>query len=250
MYDNKKVSVILPTYNEKESIADCITDFFNITFGEQNHPVVDEIIVINNNAVEGTSEEVKKTKAIEIHEPIQGYGMAIRRGFGEASGDIIVVCEPDATFVANDILKLLSYSKDVDIIYGSRTAKHFIWEKSNMRFFLKWGNWAVAKMIEVLFNTNALSDVGCTYRLINRPALEKILPTFRVTSNFFGPEMMVRGYLMKIKSVQIPVNYKQRVGVSSVTGDFFKALKLGLQMIVLIIAMRFKLENQLLRFLQ
>lgn len=242
--------MILPTYNEKESVAGCIMDFFNVTFGEHQHPVVDEIIVVNNNAVEGTSEEIRKTKAIEVHESIQGYGMAIRRGLKEATGDIIVVCEPDATFIAGDIVKLLSYSKDVDIIYGSRTAKNFIWENSNMRFFLKWGNWAVAKMIEVLFNTNSLSDVGCTYRLINRSALEKILPAFKVTSNFFGPEMMVRGYLMNIKCVQIPVNYKQRVGKSSVTGDFLKALKLGFQMIILIVAMRFRLENLLLRFLQ
>ena len=61
--------------------------------------------------------------------------------------------------------------------------------------FLKWGNWFVAKMLEVLFNTNYLSDVGCTYRLIRRDALKKLLPVLAVKSNFFGPEMMVRGYL-------------------------------------------------------
>ena len=74
MYRNKTVSVILPTYNEKDSIAKVINDFFAI-------PEVDEILVINNNAAVGTSEEVAKTKAIEIHEPKQGYGSAIMRGF-------------------------------------------------------------------------------------------------------------------------------------------------------------------------
>ena len=80
MWYNKKVSVIFPTYNEKDSIKASIEDFFANGF-------VDEIIVINNNAAKGTSEEVAKTKAIEIMEPLQGYGAAIRRGFKESKGD-------------------------------------------------------------------------------------------------------------------------------------------------------------------
>jgi glycosyltransferase involved in cell wall biosynthesis len=249
MYKNKRVSVILPTYNEKDSIKKVIEDFCSVK--DVTHmEIVDEILVINNNAKEGTSEEVAKTKAREILESVQGYGAAIQRGFKEASGDLIVVCEPDDTFVASDIVKLLSYSDDVDIIYGSRTVKNFIWDGANMGWFLRWGNWAVAKMIEVLFNTNSLSDVGCTFRLINRHALNKMKDKFIVRSNFFGPEMMVRGYLMKIKSVQIPVNYKDRVGQSSVTGDLFKAFKLGIKMIVLIIAMRLNIENKLIKFIQ
>lgn len=59
--------------------------------------------------------------------------------------------------------------------------------------------------------------------------------------------MMVRGYLMKFKSIQIPVNYKERVGTSSVTGDLKKAIKLGFQMILLIIAMRFQIERWLFK---
>lgn len=183
-------------------------------------------------------------------EPIQGYGSAIRRGFKEATGDLIIVCEPDDTFVAEDLLKLLTYSEDVDIVYGSRTIKNFIWKGANMGWFLRWGNWAVAKMIEVLFNTNYLSDVGCTFRLINRDALNKMQDHFMVRSNFFGPEMMVRGFLMKITSVQIPVNYKNRVGVSSVTGSLMKAFTLGIKMIILILSMRLNVEKKIIKLLQ
>lgn len=206
--------------------------------------------MINNNAKEGTSEEVEKTDAIEIFEPIQGYGSAIRRGFKEAKGELLVVCEPDDTFLASDVHKLLAFSSDVNIVYGSRTIKYFIWTGANMGFLLRWGNWGVAKIIEVLFNTNYLSDVGCTFRLIKRDALEQLQDKFQVKSNFFGPEMMVLGYLNKISSVQIPVNYKDRVGVSSVTGDLFKAVKLGFQMIILIFAMRFNIEKYILKLLQ
>ncbi len=119
-----------------------------------------------------------------------------------------------------------------------------------MGLLLKWGNWFVAKLLEVLFNTGYLSDVGCTYRLIRRDALTRLLPTFRVTSNFFGPEMMVRGYRMKLRCVQIPVNYRERTGVSSVTGYLSKTIILGTQMIILIVAMRFRLEPWLLRILK
>ena len=73
MYKQSKVTVILPTYNERDSIRQVIQDFDALG-------VVDEIVVVNNNAVEGTSENIRGTSAIEIHEPRQGYGAAIRRG--------------------------------------------------------------------------------------------------------------------------------------------------------------------------
>lgn len=238
MYKQSKVTVILPTYNEKDSIRQVIQEFEALG-------VVDEIVVINNNAVAGTSEKIRGTSAIEVHEPRQGYGAAIRRGFAEASGDLVAVCEPDATFAAEDLHKFLAYSEDVDIVYGSRTIKTFIWERANMGLLLKWGNWFVAKLLELLFNTSYLSDVGCTYRMIRRPALLKLLPLFRVNSNFFGPEMMVRGYQMGFRCVQIPVNYKERTGQSSVTGNVKKSVVLGVQMIVLIVAMRFGVERWL-----
>ena len=243
MHNGKRISLILPTYNERDSIRKVIQDFEELA-------VVDEILVINNNAAEGTSEEVRHTSAIVIHESVQGYGAAIQRGFREATGDLIVVCEPDDTFLARDLSKFLAYSEDVDIVYGSRTVKTFIWDRANMGLLLRWGNWIVAKLLEVLFNTNYLSDVGCTYRMIRREALLEMLPAFRVKSNFFGPEMMVRGYRMGFRCIQVPVNYKDRVGESSVTGDLKKAIGLGIRMGILIIAMRFSLERWLLRILK
>jgi glycosyltransferase involved in cell wall biosynthesis len=243
MYNGKKVSVILPTYNEKDSIRKVIKDF-------EETGVVDEILVINNNAVKGTSEEVEQTTAIEIHELQQGYGSAIRRGFKEATGELLVVCEPDDTFLASDIFKLLSYSGDMDIVYGSRTVSGLIWENANMGPFLRHGNWAVAKLLQVLFNTNSLSDVGCTFRLVKRDAVEKMTSQFKVQSNFFGPEMMIRGYQNRLKCIQIPLNYKDRVGESSVTGSFKKAFILGNQMILLIIALRFRLDFIFFKFLK
>jgi glycosyltransferase involved in cell wall biosynthesis len=240
MYKDKTISLILPTYNEKDSLKKVINDFEELG-------VVDEILVINNNAAEGTSEEVAQTKAKEIIEKVQGYGSAIIRGFKEAKSDIIIVCEPDDTFLAKDIFKFLSYSEDMDIVYGSRTYKELIWSGANMGWFLRTGNWAVAKLLQVLFNTNTLTDVGCTYRLVHKKVIVELLPLFRVKSNYFGPEMMVRGYLKKFKCVQIPVVYKKRVGISSVTGDFGKAFVLGIKMIFLLFIIRFKMDKLFLK---
>ena len=233
MYNNKTVCVILPTYNEKDSIKKCINDFEALG-------IIDRIIVINNNAVEGTHEEVLKTSAEEIFEPIQGYGAAIQRGFREATEDLIFVCEPDDTFLATDIYKFLAYIDDTEVVYGSRTVKTFIWNGANMGWFLRFGNWAVAKLMEVLYNTNSLSDVGCTFRLIRKDALIKMINDFRIKSNFFGPEMMLLTKWKNISFLQIPISYKDRIGESSVTGDLGKAFKLGLQMIWLILTFRFR----------
>ncbi len=231
MWGDKTVSVIFPTYNEKDSIYACINEFFDTV-------VVDEIVVVNNNAVAGTSEEIKKTNAKEVFEPKQGYGYAIQRGFKEVSGDIIVISEPDGTFSGHDIRKLLAYSEDFDAVLGTRTTSVLIWKGSNMGIFLKWGNWAVAKMMEFLFNTTTLTDAGCTTRLIKKKELDKIIDKFTAGGSHFGVEMMLLIILHKIKFIEIPVNYKPRVGESSVTGSKIKAFFLGITMIWTILKYR------------
>ena len=228
----KKISVILPTYNEKDSIRQCIEDFFATG-------IVDEVLVINNNAAPGTSEEVAGTGAVEIFERRQGYGSAIQRGLREAKGDYLVVCEPDGTFMARDLHKLLAYADDFDVVYGSRTSQQFVWKGANMGMFLRWGNWAVAKYLEFLYNATSLTDVGCTMRLVRRDAAEMLLPLFRIHGSQFGPEMMILSLREGLDVVQIPVNYLPRVGESSVTGDPAKAFRLGLQMVWLITTYRF-----------
>lgn len=235
MWQHKTISVILPTYNEKRSIRRVIEDFERLG-------IADEIIVINNNAVSGTSEEVAKTSAIEIQEPIQGYGAAIIRGLKEAKGDFLMVSEPDGTFLAKDLYKFLSYAADFDFIVGTRTTQSLIWEGANMGFFLKWGNYLVGKLTEFIFNTTQLTDAGCTYRLVKRHALRKIQKQFRCLGSAFGLEMIILVIKNNISFIQIPVNYKKRVGESMVTGSRIKAILLGLEMIWMTIRRRLNSE--------
>ncbi|UCD89264.1 MAG: glycosyltransferase family 2 protein [Desulfobacterales bacterium] len=224
MWKNKSISIVLPTYNEIDSIAEDINDFFATGY-------VDQIIVVNNNAVTGTDEEVAKTPAKLVYESKQGYGYAIQKGLQEASGELIVISEPDGTFTARDIVKLLSYTDDFSIVYGSRTLNTMIWEGANMGWFLRYGNYFVAKLIEVFFNTTTLSDVGCTFRLLDKKSVETMLPLFTVGGSHFGLEMILLSIEKRIRFIQIPVNYQKRVGTSSVTGNKMKAFALGMTMI-------------------
>jgi glycosyltransferase involved in cell wall biosynthesis len=232
---------VLPTYNERDSIRAAILDFAATD-------VVDEIVVVNNNAAAGTSEQVAAageqvsngTMVREIHEPRQGYGYAIQRGLREAAGDYIVVSEPDGTFLGRDTFKLLAYVEDFDVVYGSRTARTFIWRGANMGLWLRWGNWGVAKLMEFLFNSTNLTDVGCTMRLIRRDALARLDRQFSVGGSSFGPEMMLLSLLHGLRVIQVPVNYLPRIGVSSVTGDVRQALALGVEMLGLVLRYRMR----------
>ena len=231
MWNGRSLAVVLPTYNEKDSIAQCIREFEALG-------LVDDIIVVNNNAATGTSEEVASTGAREVIETQQGYGAAIQRGLREADTDLIAVCEPDGTFNPADLHKLLAYATECDFVVGSRTVSTFIWHGANMNWFLQIGNWFVAKMIEVLFNTTSLSDVGCTFRVLTRECVEELTPSFHNTESAFGLEMLLLAVVRRIKVFQIPVNYRPRVGQSSVTGDFDKTLRLGFLMMWMVVKTR------------
>ncbi len=237
MWNGRTVSVVLGTYAEKDSIREVIDGYFATG-------VVDEVVVVNNNAEPGTKEEVDLTAARQVFESKQGYGYSYRRGLAEATGDLIVLSEPDGTFLPRDVVKLLTYADDCDAVFGTRTTREMIWTGATMGWFLKLGNRAVAKLVEALINTSHLSDVGCTYRLLTRETLEKVQPKFSVGGSHFGPELMLLVITSGARVVEVPVNYLPRVGESSVTGDLGKAVKLGLQMIAYIVRFRLRVARE------
>jgi glycosyltransferase involved in cell wall biosynthesis len=232
MWNGKRVSVIFPAYNERENIVNAIMDFYATG-------VVDEIIVVDNNSTDGTAEEVQKTPARLVKETRQGFGYALMRGLREATGDYIIMAEPDGTFVGKDVFKLLAYADDFDMVCGTRTTKELIWARANMGLFLRWGNLFVAKLLEILYNGPSFSDCGCTMRLIRREALYKFIDRLTVGGSHFLPEMVILALKAGLKIIEIPVNYRPRVGVSKITGSFKGTLKTGLRMIGLILRYKF-----------
>ncbi len=235
MYLGKKVSVVFPVYNEKENIRAAINEFLS-------HPAVDELIAVDNNSSDGSDAEIRLTSAKYVKEERQGYGAALMRGMREASGDLIVTVEPDGTFRADDLDRLLVYSRDYEAVLGTRTSRNPVWSggdpEANMDFMLRMGNWAVAKFLEYLFNGPSFTDVGCTYKLIHRHAYEKLKDSLEVEGSHFSPHFMIQILLHGIPVVEIPVQYARRVGRSKITGDRTKAISLGFRMIGHIIAMR------------
>jgi glycosyltransferase involved in cell wall biosynthesis len=240
VWNGKTVTVVLMTYAERDSIREVIEGFFGTG-------LVDEVLVVDNNAEPGTREEVRKTRARLVHEPRQGYGHATRRGLMEAGGDLIVIAEPDGTFLPEDVMKLLVYSNECDVVFGTRTTRELIWADANMDWFLRWGNWAVAKLIEVLFNTSHLSDVGCTYRVLGREMADHAAGSMRVGGSHAGVEIMLLTIVSGARFVEVPVNYLPRVGASSVTGKRITAVQVGLRMIQLILRFRRTTPRRLMR---
>lgn len=235
MYKNNKVSVVIPTYNEAVTIRSVIEGFFATGF-------VDEIIVVDNNALDNTKEEIEKTKALRVVEKKQGYGFALMRGLLEATGDLVVMTEADGTFEPEDIHKFLIYSDNFPIVFGTRTSRATIWSGAFMPFSVRFANWLWAKALEVLYNGPVLTDVGCTYKLLNRESLENIKKYFKYSrgDGTFSPELMIWLLSNEKKIIEIPVMYKPRVGVSGYTGSTWKAAKLGMKMLPIMIKYKFK----------
>jgi glycosyltransferase involved in cell wall biosynthesis len=238
MWNGQEVSVVLMTYAERDSIRGVIDGF--LATG-----LVDEVVVVDNNAQEGTAEEVAQTGARLVREPVQGYGHATRRGLLEARGELVVLAEPDGTFLPEDLMKLLVYSDECDVVFGTRTTRELIWLGANMSWFLRWGNWAVAKLIEVLFDTSHLSDVGCTYRLLRSDVAAHVAKNLTVGGSHAGAEIILLTITSGARFIEVPVNYLPRVGVSSVTGEPLAALDVGLRMIALVLRARLSAPRRL-----
>lgn len=231
MYDGKTVGVVFPVFNEEQNLAQAIQDFFAVG-------CIDELIVVDNNSSDRSAEIARATPAKVVTESRQGYGYALRRGMQEAASDLVILAEPDGTFMAKDILKLLAYSGEFDLVLGTRTTRELIWAEANMGFLLRYGNWAVAKLLELLFNGPSISDCGCTLRLVRRAALLRMLPYFTVGGSHFLPEMVILGLLDKMHMVEIPVHYRGRLGTSKITGSFKTAMRVGWRMLTLILGYR------------
>jgi len=129
MYGARTVSIVFPAYNEEGNIRKAVEEFFATG-------LVDEIIVVDNNSKDRTHEEARQTRARVVSETAQGYGHALRRGLREASGDLVIMAEPDGTFAGRDVAKLLAYADDFDVVCGTRTTRELIWEQANMGWFL------------------------------------------------------------------------------------------------------------------
>jgi dTDP-glucose pyrophosphorylase len=203
-----RVSVIVPAYNEQDSIEYVVNDF-------KDH--VDEVFVVDNSSRDKTAEVARAAGARVSTVQLKGYGDTIRYGLDHARGDILVVTEADFSFRARDLGKLLEYLKDADMVIGTRTTRQLIEQGTNMRGPVRWGNIIVAKLVEVLWwgRVARFTDVGCTLRALWRDSYQRMRPVLEGVGPELSPEMMVAALITRLRVIEVPVSYHRRVAGDS-----------------------------------
>lgn len=238
MYKGFSVSLVIPAYNEEETIASVIRDF-------QTQSALDEILIVDNNSKDRTAEIARREGARLIKEMKQGYGHALRTGMEQARGDILILSEADGSFRSSDVNKFLAYIEDAGMVVGTRTTKQMVDQGARMNFIIRMANVLWAKILQMLWfftNETRFTDVGCTYRALWKETYRKIGPGLRAVGPEFSPEMMAEGLKKKVKIVEIPVKYFQREGGESKHSvSYYHLTRTALKMLRTII--RKKLER-------
>jgi glycosyltransferase involved in cell wall biosynthesis len=227
-----KISVVMTAWNDEESIYDAVMDF-------KKQDGVIEVVVVENNSTDNTTKLARKAGAKVVTETRPGYGSVCIRALKEASreANIIVLVEGDMTFNGYDVKKLVPYLDNVDMAVGTRTTQELLNQRTQLGWFTIWGNLFLAKLIQIkywnfkMWGSVRLTDVGCTLRAIRSESLKKIINKLNVDSDHFSPHMIIVALDNKLKIIEIPVTFKERVGVSKGAGsNNWKAFKVGLKM--------------------
>lgn len=208
MIGKKKIVVIIPAYNEEESIPKVIKDI----------PVfVDEIVVVNNCSTDKTVEAASNLGVTVLTENEKGYGAACLKGMGyikDKNYDVVVFLDGDYSdhpsemdLVINPIIK-----DDYDFVIGSRMIGNRT--KGAMLPQAIFGNWLASFLIK-LFWKYRFTDLG-PFRAIKYSSLKKI----NMQDRNFGwtVEMQIKAAKQKLKTIEVPVSYRKRIGESKVTG--------------------------------
>ena len=227
-----KITVALTAYNDEQSIGASVADFLA-------HPRVDRVIVVSNCSTDRTVERAEAAGAVTVLERRQGYGQCVHRCFSEAvrqsQGELIVLCEGDQTFRADDLDKFLAYAPHADIVNGTRTIERLRQYDTQLSTFMFFGNLFVGKLLEAKHLGKAtITDVGTTYKMCRRDALVALLPHLNPSINLeFNIHFLDVALRQGLTVVECPVTFHQRVGISK-GGNLnnSRALKVGVRMIL------------------
>ena len=228
---DRHVVVALTAYNDEESIADAVADF-------RNHPLVERVIVVDNNSRDKTADAARAAGAIVVNEKRHGYGRCVYRCFQEAlaqSGrDLIALCEGDMTFRAKDLDKLLAYIDHGNIVNGTRIAEQLREYSTQLSTFMYYGNFFVGKLLELKhLGRGTFTDVGTTYKLVRRNSLERLLPILKPEINLeFNAHFLDTALATGERVVECPITFHPRVGISKGgNANNIRALRVGIRMI-------------------
>jgi len=199
------LSVIVPVYNERPTVGALLRRVIDV-------PIAKEIIVIDDCSTDGSDRIVEELAAREPsirfirQERNQGKGAALRRGFDEARGDVVIVQDADLEYDPSDYPKMVQpiIEGDADVVYGSRFAGH------PRRVMLYWhtvGNSILTWLSNVVTNLN-LTDMETGYKAFRRDVIQSI----RLKSNRFGfePEVTAKIARRGYRIYEVPISYRGR----------------------------------------
>lgn len=204
------IKVIIPAYNEENSIANVIEDIPEI---------VDEIIVVNNNSTDNTAKNAEYAGATVLLETNKGYGYACLMGLDYISKqpnipDIIVFLDGDYSDYPEELTKLIQpiINDDIDFVIGARNKA--LRASNSMTPQQVFGNW-LATFLMNLFYGARFTDLG-PFRAIK---YEKLLALHMEDKTYgWTVEMQLKALKQKLSYIEIPVKYRERIGVSKVSG--------------------------------
>jgi len=236
MFRDRTVSLVIPAYNEEETIGQVVEEFL-----QEQH--IDEVVVVDNNCKDRTAVIAAAAGARVVKESKPGYGSALTAGMNAAKNDLLVLVEADGSFRARDVVKLLCYLDDAGMVMGTRTTRQMVEQGANMRFMLRWGNVFMAKFLQLCWMRPAeprFTDVGCTFRALTKATWEKIRGRTREPGPAFSPEMMCAALQERCRVIEVPVTYARRMGGESKHSDTFsRQAKLAIKMFRTICRKRF-----------
>jgi glycosyltransferase involved in cell wall biosynthesis len=208
-HDRVRVSVVIPTHNEAQSIGLVLADLQSV--GD----IVTEVLVVDSNSGDGTPEIAATMGARVLHEPRRGYGRACLTGLVNATTpDVVVFLDGDYSDRPAELPVLLAPILEgrADITIGSRLGK-----RSN-RGALPWhqafGNRLAAALIRLLYGLK-ISDLG-PFRAGRADILHQL--DLQETTYGWAVEIILKGALGKFRIVEVPVSYYPRIGKSKISG--------------------------------
>lgn len=214
MKECKKVTIVIPCYNEEDGIASVIKGFPQKAL---KHAYDFDILVIDNNSSDNTAKVAKEAGARVINEPKQGKGNAIRTGFyniGDA--DYVVMLDGDDTYNPQEVGRLLEplHSEFCDVVIGSRLGGRI--SDGSMKTFNRAGNWIYSHLVRYSYRVN-VTDVLTGYFAWKREVIEQLRPHLKSDGFAIEMEMITKMARMDNEIYSVPISYNSRAGESSLS---------------------------------
>ena len=209
----KKLSVIIPVYNERETIREILDRVRAVDLSSMG--VEKEIVIIDDCSKDGTRNLLTETEASDImvvyHESNQGKGAAIRTGLKHITGDIVIIQDADLEYDPNDYLELIKpiVAGKGEVVYGSRITGAKVFgtnQYSYLSFYL--GGRLLSLLTNLLYGTR-ITDEPTGYKVFKREVLEKI-PALECTKFEFCPEVTAKVTRQGYKIHETPIHYYPR----------------------------------------